>query len=238
MNVHTILEQATEAVDQAWRRWKEDPNRQTEAAYDRAYESWKELGSGRGVGRPASGDEAALTSTERAQAARARQQQSAAKWERVAPIVQQIRRAIEANDDGAILGLAKTLAKETAVLLKNFSVIHAQPDTDVVVLNCWHDKQMVLAFIPKIHLEDALRRERLTGKQANLVVDRNLNVFVSIISAKYERGEYRPYSRFGSPLPSVNVTSEEVEAIREDLTDSILDLEAGWMTRDGRLSPA
>ncbi len=238
MNTEATLKPATDAVDEAWRRWKEDPNRQTEAAYDRAYASWKELGSGRGVGRPVSGDQTPLTSTERAQAARARQQQSAAKWERVAPIIQHIRRAVEASDDTTILQLAKSLAKETAVLLKDFSVIHAQPDSDVVVVHCWHDKQMVLAFIPKIHVEDALRRDSLTGKQANLIVDRNLDAFAGIISAKYERGEYRPYSRFGSTLPRVDITSEEVETIRESLTDSVLNVSAGWASADGRWRPA
>lgn len=238
MNADMTLKQATDAVDEAWQRWKENPNPETEAAYDRAHASWKELGVSRGVGRPPSGDQTTLSSTERAQAARARQQQSATKWERVAPIIQHIRRAVEASDDATILELAKSLAKETTVLLKDFSVIHAQPDSDVVVLHCWHDRQMVLAFIPKIHLEDALRRDRLTGKEANLVVDRNLDAFAGIISAKYERGEYRPYSRFGSTLPRVDVTSGEVEAIRESLTDNVLNLSAGWASTDGRWSPA
>jgi hypothetical protein len=238
VNEDVTLKKATDAVDEAWRRWKDDPTPQTEAAYDRAYASWKELGSGRGVGRPVSGDQTPLTSTERAQAARARQQQSAAKWERAAPVIQHIRRAVEANDDTRILELAKSLSKETAVLLKDFSVIHAQPDTDVVVLNCWHDRQMVLAFIPRMHLEDALRRDRLTGKQANLVVDRNLDAFARIISAKYERGEYRPYSRFGSTLPRVDVNLEDIDASGETLTDSVLNLPAGWASADGRWSPA
>ena len=238
MNEDQSLKRATEAVDEAWRHWNENPSPATEADYDHAYSSWKALGSGRGVGRPASGDQTALTSTERAQAARARQQHSATRWERVAPVIQQIRRAVEASDDAAIIGLAKFLAKVTAVLLKDFSVIHAQPDTDVVVLHCWHNKQMVLAFIPKMHLEDALRRDRLTGKQANLVVDRNLDAFANIISAKYERGEYRPYSRFGSTLPRVDVTSEEIEAIRQTLTDSVLNISAGWASSDGHWSLA
>ena len=124
------------------------------------------------------------------------------------------------------------------MLLKDFSVIHAQPDSDVVVLNCWHDRQMVLAFIPKIHLEDALRRDRLTGKQANLVVDRNLDTFAGIVSAKYERGEYRPYSRFGSTLPRVDVNLQDIEASGEMLTDSVLNLSARWASADGHWSPA
>ena len=70
------------------------------------------------------------------------------------------------------------------MILKDFSVIHAQPNSDVVVLYCWHDKQTVLASIPTVHLEVYFRRERLTGKEANLVVDRNLDSFARIISAR------------------------------------------------------
>jgi NADH dehydrogenase/NADH:ubiquinone oxidoreductase subunit G len=238
MNAESALKQATDAVDQAWRRWKENRNPETEAAYDQSYANWKQLAPDRGVGRPASVEQTPLTSTERAVWARSRQQQSASKWEKVAPVIQQIRRAAEAADDATILGLAKSLAKETAVALANFSVVHAQPDSDVVVLHCWHGGQMVLAFIPKTHVEDALRRDRLSGKQANLVVDRNLDVFAELVSEKYERGEYRPYSRFGSTLLRVDITSEEVEATRHRLTDSVLDIQAGWMGPDGRFTHA
>ena len=109
---------------------------------------------------------------------------------------------MEGQDHTAVLGLAKSLVKETAVLLKDFSVVHAQPDTCIVVLHCWHVKQLVLASIAKMHLEDYFRRDRLTGKQANLVVDRNLDVSARIISSKYERGEYRPYFAAGLDLPA------------------------------------
>jgi hypothetical protein len=239
MNAEEMLKQATEAVDEAWRRLKEKPNAQTEAAYDSAYTSWKKLAPDRdrGAGRPTSVEQTPLTSAERAVWTRTRQQQSASRWEKVAPAIQQIRRAAEEGNDAAILQVAKFIAKETKMLLQDFSVIHAQPDSDVVVLHCWQDRQMVLAFIPKIHLEGALRRDRLSGKEANLVVDRNLNVFAELVSEKYERGEYRPYARFGSTLPRVDITSEEVEAIRHKLTDTVLDLKAGWMGSDGRLSP-
>jgi hypothetical protein len=234
MGSDSELKRATDAVDNAWRTWKSDPSDKNEAAYDRAYARWKKLGGGRGAGRPPSGDQTALTSTERAQATRTRQQQSAARWERVAPVIQQIRRATEAGEDTTVLALARALIKETAVLLKDFAVIHAQPDSGIVVLHCWHNKQMVLAFIAKAHLEDHFRRDSLSGKQANLVVDRNLDAFARIVSAKYERGEYRPYSRFGSTLPCVDINLQDIETSGETLTDSVLNLSAGWMAPDGR----
>ena len=234
----TQLKQATDTVDEAWQRWKQNHSLENEAAYDRAYEHWKNLGGGRGVGRPPSGDQAALTSSERAQAARVRQQQSAARWEKAAPLIQQLRRAHEAGDTTAISHIVNSLVKETAMLLKDFQVVHAQPDSDLVVLHGWYGKQMVLAFIPTIHLDDYFERNHLTGKQANLLVDRNLEAFARIISAKFERGEYRPYSRFGSTLPRVDVTLADIQASGETLTDSVLNIAPGWAGSDGRWSPA
>src|ERR1700724_1715576 len=86
----TELQKATTAVDEAWQRWKDHQNPETEAAYDRAYEHWKKFGSRRNVGRPPSGDDSGLTSTVRAREARSRQQQSAARWEKVAPLIQRM----------------------------------------------------------------------------------------------------------------------------------------------------
>ena len=224
------LEEATAAVDRAWQQWKQRACPGTEAEYDRAYEDWKRLGGSRGVGRPASGDQSALTSSERAREARARQQQSAARWEQVAPLIQQLRRAIDSGDAEAISRIAQALAKQTEMMLTNFRVVHAQPDSDFVVLHGWHTRRMVLAFIPTVHLDDHFRRrQRLTGKEANLLVDRNLEAFARVISAKYERGEYRPYSRFGSTLPRIDITLGDIEQSGERFTDSVLDLAPIWV---------
>lgn len=222
------LRDATLAVDAAWQRLKEYPSAANEAAYDYAYQNWKSLGRNRGAGRPPSGDQNSLTSTERAQAARARQQQSASRWEKVAPLIQQLRRAIDANDRAEISTIAKSLVKETEMVLSNVQVIHAQPDSDFVVLHGWHGDKMVLAFIPTIHLDDYFRRRHMSGREANLVVDRNIDAFARMISAKYERGEYRPYSRFGSTLPRVDITLSDIETSGEQLTDSVLDLKLSW----------
>ena len=96
----------------------------------------------------------------------------------------------------------------------------------------------VLAFIPTVHLDDYFRRSHLSGKQANLLVDRNLDAFARIISAKFERGAHRPYSRFGSTLPRVDITLDDLESSGETMTDSVLELSAMWVSPDGRMSPA
>jgi hypothetical protein len=211
----TSLEQLTAAVDSAWERLKADPTNGNISAYDRAYNEWRQQGSTRGVGRPASGDHV-LSSTERAREARARRQQSAERWERVAPHIQHLRRALQTSDQDAVRAIARALVNVTEMVLQSVQVIHAQPDSDYVVLNAMHGHQIVLGFTAVIHLDDYFRRRHLSGRQANLVVDRNIEAFGRIMSAKYERGEYRPYSRFGSTL-----------------TDSILDLKGLWMSLDG-----
>jgi hypothetical protein len=93
---------------------------------------------------------------------------------------------------------------------------------------------MVLAFIPRIHLEDHLRYNRLTGKQANMLVQRNLETIAQIVSAKYERGEFRPYSRSGSTLPRVDIGLADIEASEEKLSTDVLNAAGGWATPDGR----
>jgi hypothetical protein len=232
------LQKATLEVDEAWQRWKQAPGAETEAAYDCAYHAWKGLGGDRSVGRPPSGDQSSLTSTERAQAARARQQASAARWEKVAPLIQHLRRAVDANDTALIASIARSLVKETEMVLSNMEVVHAQPDSDLVVLHGWSGADMVLAFIPTVHLDDYFRRRHLSGKQANLLVDRNLDAFARIISSKFERGAHRPYSRFGSTLPRIDITLEDLEISGETMTDSVLDLSHMWVSPDGRTSPA
>jgi len=154
----------------------------------------------------------------------------------VAPLIQRLRSAVIGADNAEISRIVNSLVKETEMTLTNLQVIHAQPDSDFVVLNGWHGPQMVLAFILKLHLEDHLRRQRLTGKQANLVVDRHIEAFARIISSKYERGEYRPYSRLGSTYPRVDVSLADIEASSEVITDSVLNISAGWMAQDGRRS--
>ena len=82
---------------------------------------------------------------------------------------------------------------------------------------------MVLVFIPVIHLDDYFKSKHLTGKQANLIAESNIKALSSIASAKFERGEIRPYSRFGATLPSVRITLEDILESGEVLNDSILE---------------
>jgi hypothetical protein len=209
------LQFAADAVDEAWRRVKTEATIEARDAFDLAYARWEELcpSTARGIGRKVRGGDEPMTSSQRAQATRARQQQSAARWERVAPLIQQLRKAVEAQDATGVISYAEALTKETAMVLRDFNVIHAQPDSDFVVVHGWHDRQIVLTFIPRMHLED-------------LLVDRNIEAFSHIISAKYERGDYRAYSRSGSTYPRVDITLEDIQSSGESLTDSVLAMDA------------
>jgi hypothetical protein len=48
--------------------------------------------------------------------------------------------------------------------LQDFIVLHAQPDSDVVMMHAYDGRQLVIAFIPTMHLDDHFRREHLTGR--------------------------------------------------------------------------
>ena len=222
------IERATVAVDEAWNRLKAQPTAENEKAYDEAHNNWKRLGGARGVGRPASSDRNALSSSQRAHATRIRQQRSAEKWEKVAPIIQGLRDAITRGNNELVIAKAEEITKVTEMRLSEFNVIHAQPDGDFVVLHAFHGNEMVLTFIPKMHLEDHLRSSRLSAKQANAIVERNIDAFARIISEKYERGEYRSFSRSGSTLPRVDITLSDIENSGELITDTILQTDVIW----------
>jgi hypothetical protein len=221
-------EAAAKAVDGAFKRLANHPSTEAMAAYDLAYARWVELAESalRGPGRPQTGDYS-MTSTERARAVRERQRQKAAYWEKVAPLIQQLRKAVNSRDDAGALVIARSLVKETDVRLTSFAVVHEQPDSYCVIVHAFDGRELVLAFISRRTLEDYFHRDNVTGKSANLVVDRNLDAFARIISGKYERGQHRPYARAGSTLRRLDITLEDIEVSGETLTDGVLDMTWG-----------
>ena len=227
------LQRAADAVDEAWRQAKKEATPEARDAFDLAYAKWEDLcpPTARGVGRKVRGGDQPMTSSQRAQAARTRQQQSAARWERAVPLIQRLRNAVEAHDPAAIMSAAESLTKETAMALRDFDVVHAQPDSDLVIVTARDGQHTVLTFIPTMHLEDHFRIRTLSGKQANLLVDRNIQAFSHLISAKYERGDYGAYSRYGSTFPRVDIALEDIESIRESLTASVLAMEGQFQWR-------
>lgn len=223
------LDAATKAVNEAFQNLARHPDAETKAAYDLAYARWEDLAEPavRGPGRPQSGDQS-MTSSERARAARDRQNQLARRWIKVAPLIQQLRKALESGDSAAVHRIAKSLVEETAMMLAGFTVIHAQPDSSSVVIQAWDGPEMVLAFVPREALEDYFHRSGVKGKAANLVVDRNLEAIGRIVSTKYERGAHRPYATAGSTLRRIDITLDDIKASGETLSDSVLDMQYSW----------
>ena len=129
MSGEADLERAVTAVQQAFERMRNCLSAENWAACDRAFAQWEELvrTASRGPGRPQRGEQS-LTSAERARTTRERHNQLASRWMKVAPLVQQMRRAVDAGDTEAVMQTARALTDETAVKLHDFQVIHAQPD--------------------------------------------------------------------------------------------------------------
>lgn len=204
------IEAALADVEAAWTRVRQNPSAETGAAYAEAHDAWTALAPRR-VGRPASSDGAALTGPGRTQALRQRQQDSAGKWTRVAPVIQNLRGAVRAGDLNAISAALRDLVNETAVALERVAVIHAHPGTDQTVIEAWDGDRPVLGFVALETLAGHFGRTDLTPSQANLLAVRDLAPFARVMEAKLERGDYRPYARGGITVPCVDITPADLE---------------------------
>ncbi|HEY2484798.1 MAG TPA: hypothetical protein VGI36_06595 [Candidatus Binataceae bacterium] len=64
---------------------------------------------------------------------------------------------------------------------------HSEPLARVLI-HCFDDRRMVLVFISREAIDDYFRRTKLTPSQRNLLMARNLDNLIPVITAKYERG--------------------------------------------------
>lgn len=218
--------QAAEEVEAAWQTLRKQRTPLAMAAYNEAFAVWRALAL-RPVGRPPSGDAAALGSAERAQALRTRHQESAEKWGRVSPHLQALRRAIAADDSDAIIEATIELVNTTGVTLDRATVVHAQPTAEHVVLEGWNGPQRVLGFIPWSVLAGYFGYAGLGGDEANLLADANTAAFTRVMADKLERGEYRPWSRLGVTVPCVDIAGSDIENSVQALNADGLPLWAG-----------
>lgn len=122
------------------------------------------------------------------------------------------------NNGPAIARIAATLVQATRLAVKELRIVHLRPDQDVVGLSGVHDKQPVLGVIARTHLEDHFRR-RMTAKEANQAVDRNIEAFGRIVAAKVERGDCRSVARAGDVVPCVEITRADIEASGEMMSE-------------------
>jgi hypothetical protein len=122
--------------------------------------------------------------------------------------------------------------------LSMFSVVHergdAAPLLDDPLIQCQAGQQLVLAYVLRTALMDYFRfpgDKRITVRQWNLVVDRNLDAFKQIIQGKFERDEWEVHNRLGQSYPRVLVTLEDMQRRGEQLTAEVLNLDAGFRSR-------
>lgn len=63
---------------------------------------------------------------------------------------------------------------------------------------------------------------------SNLIVDRNLDAFARIVTAKYSNGQVGVYSAYGQTFPRVDITLEDMERSCEQFTADVLKPEAAF----------
>jgi len=102
---------------------------------------------------------------------------------------------------------------------------------DDPLVHCFAEKQIVLAYVSRQALMDYFQisgERRISLKEWNLVVDRNLDAFKPIIESKFERDEWEIFNAYGQSYPKIIVTLEDMQRSGEEFTISVLDLKAGW----------
>jgi hypothetical protein len=118
--------------------------------------------------------------------------------------------------------------------LSDFAVVHARTDgeehtVDEPLIHCFDGKQLVLAFVERTALADYFRLARRPGMRvSNLIVDRNLEAFARIVTAKYSSGQVGVYSAYDQSFPRLNVTLEDMERSGERFTADVLKPEAAF----------
>jgi hypothetical protein len=120
------------------------------------------------------------------------------------------------------------------VALSEFAVVHERgsgggSNFDDPLIHCFDGRQLVLAFVHRIALDDYFRvpgdRPR-TLKQWNLVAESNRAAFEKIIEAKYQRDERSTYDAYGQSYSRVDVTLDDMQRSGQKFTDDVLKLKA------------
>ena len=101
--------------------------------------------------------------------------------------------------------------------LANFAVVHEHSEPlNRVLVHCFDGRQMVLVFIPREAIDDYFRRSSLTPRDRNLLVDRNMENLIPVITAKYDCGEVGEYVGSGTQrFPQIDLNLADLEAAPE-----------------------
>ena len=103
--------------------------------------------------------------------------------------------------------------------LSDLRLLH-KPQAPLVVIKGSDGPRSVVAYISFRHLEDYFNLPTgLSTEQADLLVKQQSDAFERIIAAKYERGDYKSYGRYGSTLVCINITMEDIVSSGELMSD-------------------
>ncbi|MGO8915381.1 MAG: hypothetical protein ACLQJR_05685 [Stellaceae bacterium] len=125
-------------------------------------------------------------------------------------------------------------------MLQNFDVIREAHAFDVeaaTILAGYQGRQRVLVILSRETVDDLFPARRLTRDQRILLADRHRDALNRIASAKLVAGQHATYSQFGTTLPLVHVTRDDIARSGEPFSGSVLDIAAGagFAGADGRV---
>jgi hypothetical protein len=119
--------------------------------------------------------------------------------------------------------------------LSSFAVVHergdAPPLMDHPLIHCFAGNQIVLAYVSRQALMDYFRvpgNRRIFLKEWNLIVDRHLDGFKSIIQRKFECDDWDLYNAYGHSYPKIVVTLEDMQRSDYPFSMDVLDVRADF----------
>lgn len=122
--------------------------------------------------------------------------------------------------------------------LSDFSVVHARGNTgaflDDPLIHCFAGQQVLLVYVSRQALMDYFRipgGQRISLRQWNLVVDRNIDLLKPIIESKFDRDDWDIYNAHRQSYPRLVLTLEDLQQCSEKLTITVLDIDAGFRPR-------
>jgi hypothetical protein len=106
--------------------------------------------------------------------------------------------------------------------LTDFVVPQPDNQADQVLIYAQEGWHVVVAVIPRVHLEHHFGHGRLTASEAALIVRANLNSLAPVVVEKYERGEYQSNTDAATKMRCVYFKPSDISAAGSKLTDSVL----------------
>ena len=119
--------------------------------------------------------------------------------------------------------LVQAAPEWSSTVLSGFQVLRNSDDFDGVVIHCFDNQRLVITFVSMTALEDCMfpMHETIDLRPTLLewcdVVECSIDTFVEIANNKYAKQEFGMLNRYGSTLPLVDISLNDLRDAKDRL---------------------